>query len=107
MGGDTSEEDKMKEIDDFVPFDTQSLKPMTWWDWLEMKRIINALVEEVKEQSKMSRVIVMKVEAGTDIEDVAKGFKDELRRGDLLIVTERDLDFVDKKELEEMLARKS
>ena len=42
----------MKEIDDFEPFDTQSVVPMTWYDWVEMKRIVNALVEEIKEMKK-------------------------------------------------------
>lgn len=38
----------MKEIDDFQPFDTQTLKPMDWYEWVEMKRIVNAIVEELK-----------------------------------------------------------
>lgn len=42
----------MKEIDDFQPFDTQTLKPMDWYEWVEMKRIVNAIVEEVKELKK-------------------------------------------------------
>jgi hypothetical protein len=42
----------LKEIDNFEPFDTQSLKPFDWYDWVEMKRIINALVDEVKEMKK-------------------------------------------------------
>lgn len=39
----------MKEIEGFTPFDTQTLKPMDWYEWVEMKRIVNALVEEVRE----------------------------------------------------------
>ena len=35
MGRYTSEEDKMKEIDDFVPFETQTLKPFYWYEWIE------------------------------------------------------------------------
>lgn len=39
----------MNEIEGFKPFDTQTLKPMDWYEWVEMKRIVNALVKEVKE----------------------------------------------------------
>ena len=41
-----------KEIDEFEPFDTQTLKPMDWYDYSKMKRIINILVKEVKELKK-------------------------------------------------------
>ena len=42
----------MKEIDNFTPFDTQTLKPMDQYEWIEVKRIVNALVAEVKELKK-------------------------------------------------------
>lgn len=38
----------MREIDEFKPFDTQTLKPMDYFEQIELKRIVNALVEEVK-----------------------------------------------------------
>jgi uncharacterized protein YqcC (DUF446 family) len=40
----------MKEIDDFEPFDTQTLEPMDWYDWVKMKRIVNAIVKEMKKE---------------------------------------------------------
>ena len=39
----------MREIDAFKPFDTQSLRPVDWYDIAEMKCAINMLVAEVKE----------------------------------------------------------
>ncbi len=52
MGRNPSEEDKMSQLDDFKPFDTQTLQALTFDDMMEMKRIINVLVKEVQELKK-------------------------------------------------------
>lgn len=43
---------KTLELEDFEPFDTQTLKPDEYWDHTKIKRIINVLVEKVLELEK-------------------------------------------------------
>ena len=42
----------MNELDNFKPFDAQTLKPIDFWEMQEIRRAINMLVEEVKELKK-------------------------------------------------------
>jgi hypothetical protein len=42
----------MRQIDEFKPFDTQTLREMNIYEFIEMKRIINILVAEVRELRK-------------------------------------------------------
>ena len=43
----------MNELDEWEPFDPQSLAPPQSWDYVKMKRIINILVDEVKLHEKI------------------------------------------------------
>lgn len=42
----------MGELEEFEPFDTQSLRPMEFWDFNKIMRTLNVLVDEVKQLKK-------------------------------------------------------